>query len=267
MRYPLSTPLGRLGVDTLEESPDRCVASIPVGGLLNPLTGAPTIAPLAMLVDHVGGLINHYRRGRDEWTVSSELALELTPHALAAINAAPEVPVIATARAFGAKGIGALSVCELSHAGDPVATATVRSVHIHTPGHIAAWPADSTDGELPATLCERLALQVSEGGGRTKVLRQLSDPALNNSIGIVHGGASAAALELVASAALNDDHSETALRTASLRVNFLRQFRGGTQSRYEGTALRIGRSTGVADGQAIGDDGKVALLARITAYR
>ncbi|PRC47741.1 phenylacetic acid degradation protein, partial [Mycobacterium sp. ITM-2017-0098] len=77
MPYPLNTPLGRFGIETFEEGRDRCVASIPVRGLVNPLTGLPTVAPLAMLVDHVGGLINHARRADREWTVSSELSLEV----------------------------------------------------------------------------------------------------------------------------------------------------------------------------------------------
>jgi hypothetical protein len=34
-----------------------------------------------MLLDHVGGLANHLRRGEHEWTVSNELALELAPEA------------------------------------------------------------------------------------------------------------------------------------------------------------------------------------------
>ena len=71
MPYPLNTPLGRFGIETFEEGRDRCVAAIPVRGLVNPLTGIPTVAPLAMLVDHVGGLINHARRAPQEWTVSS----------------------------------------------------------------------------------------------------------------------------------------------------------------------------------------------------
>ncbi|WKG03356.1 PaaI family thioesterase [Mycolicibacterium sp. HK-90] len=270
MHYPLNTPLGRMGVQTLEESPDRCVASIPVAGLRNPLTSAPTVAPLAMLVDHIGGLVNHYRRADDEWTVSSELAIELTPHALDLITATPEVPVVATARPFGPKGTGSLGLCELAHGGRLVGTATVRSFHIHAPGHLVAWPVDSTGGTPPATLEDRMSVQVAEAGGRSAVLRQLPDPVINNSIGIVHGGVSAAALELVASAALSDgsgDGSGDGMRTASLRVNYLRQFRGGAESRYEARALRIGRRSGVADAQAIGDDGQVALVARLTAYR
>jgi len=68
----------------------------------------------------------------------------------------------------------------------------------------------------------------------------------------VHGGVSAMALELVGSAAINDGRDDEPLNTASLRVNFLRQFRtspDGPESRYEGTALRVGRSSGVAEAE------------------
>jgi acyl-coenzyme A thioesterase PaaI-like protein len=50
-------------------------------------------------------------------------------------------------------------------------------------------------------------------------------------------------------------------------VNFLRPFFAGDQSRYAGTQLRVGRRSAVGDAQAIGDDGKVAITARVTAYR
>jgi acyl-coenzyme A thioesterase PaaI-like protein len=75
--------------------------------------------------------------------------------------------------------------------------------------------------------------------------RRRPAPWLNNSLGIVHGGVSAMALKLVGSAAVNDGCEDQPLHTASLRVNFLRKFctfPDGPESRYEGTALRVGRS-------------------------
>ena len=75
------------------------------------------------------------------------------------------------------------------------------------------------------------------------------------------------ALELVASAAVNAGRDNEPLRTASLRVNFMRQFRSGPESRYIGRSLRVGRSTGVAEAEAIGPGGQVAIIARLTAYR
>lgn len=266
MSHPLNTPLGRFGIVTSEEGPQGCTASIPAGGMSNPLTGLPTIAPLAMLVDHIGGLINHHRRGPDEWTVSSELSLELAPDALAQIAAAPDVPVIGTGRPCGRKGANALGLCEFTHGNSVVATATVRSFYIQAPGRLTPF-SDGPTGPLPAgSLADRMAVRVAESGGAAKVLVQDSDPVLNNSMGIVHGGVSAMALELVGSAAVNGGGDEQQLNTASLRVNFLRHFRASPESRYVGTALRVGRSSAVAEAQAVGDDGKVAIIARLTAY-
>jgi uncharacterized protein (TIGR00369 family) len=267
MSHPLNTPLGRFGIETSEDGPDGCVATIPAGGMISPLTGAPTIAPLAMLVDHVGGLVNHHRRLAGEWTVSSELSLEVDPGALDVIGDAPGVPVLGRAKPFGRKTDVALALCEFSHRGLTLATATVRSFYIHTPGHLTAFPEGPTGPLPPGTLADRMAVQVAEGGGEAKVLSQLADPVVNNSLGIVHGGVSAMALELVASAAVNADSEDRPLRTASLRVNFVRQFRSSPESRYAGTALRVGRSSGIAEAQAVGPDGEVAILARLTAYR
>jgi len=57
------------------------------------------------------------------------------------------------------------------------------------------------------------------------------------------------------------------VRTASIRVNFLRPFVAGAQSVYEATALRIGRTSAIADATAVGADGKAAVIARVTGYR
>ncbi|WP_326544714.1 PaaI family thioesterase [Mycolicibacterium sp. ND9-15] len=267
MSHPLNTPLGRFGIVTSEDAPDACVASIPVGGMVNPLTNAPTIAPLAMLVDHACGLVNHRRRAAGEWTVSSELSLEADPDAAEIVAGAPDVPVVATARPFGNKTDVALASCELGHRGTVLATATVRSFYIHTPGDLAPFPDGPTGPLPPGTLADRMAVRVAESGGAGQVLLQDEDPVLNNSIGIVHGGVSAMALELVASAALNADRPGQPLRTSSLHVNFLRPFHSGAESRYTGTCLRVGRSTGVGEAQAIGPGGALAIIARLTAYR
>ena len=266
MPYPLSTPLGRFGIESLEESPQRCAASIPAGGMLNPLTGAPTVAPLAMLVDHVAGVINHHRRGDREWTVSSELSLELSPDAAEVIAARPGVPVVGVSRPLGRKDNAALGLCELSVDADVVATATVRSFYITAPDGLATWP-DEPSGSLPgSTLAELMAVHVGETGGAATVLMQRADPVLNNSVGVVHGGVASMGLELVGSAAI-DDGSAAGFRTASLRVNFLRPFHGGGEAHYLAKPLHVGRSSGVAETQAVGRDGRVAILARLTAYR
>jgi uncharacterized protein (TIGR00369 family) len=115
-------------------------------------------------------------------------------------------------------------------------------------------------------LADLMAVEALPADGGTYRLRQRPDPMVNNLIGIVHGGVSSAGLELVGAAAFNHEQ-QTPLRTASIRVNFLRPFPAGAQSVYEATALRIGRTSAVADAAAIGEDGRPAVIARITGYR
>jgi len=270
MPYPPHTPLGRFGVDTLRAEPTGAVATIPAGGLVNPVTGTPTLAVLAMLVDHACGVVNHLRRGPDRWTVSGELALQLTPEAVEVVAARPDEPVRATARPVGPARDTALAACELTHGATVIGTGSVYSCFIPDPGghtHTGA-EADRPAAAVPdpADLTAVMALRPAAGEAAT-VLYQLPDPVLNNTLGIVHGGVSASALELAASAALNADRGDAPLRTGSLQVNFLRRFVVGPRSRYVGTVLRAGRGTGVAEAQAVDDDGRTAIAARLTAYR
>lgn len=266
MPHPLNTPLGRFGVDTTHEGADRCVASIPVAGLTNPCTGEATVAPLAMLVDHIGGVVNHLRRGTGEWTVSSELAVEFAPGAAEAIAAAPDVPVVGVARPFGEKSGTALALCELSVRDVVVAAATVRSFYIASPADLVTWP-DAASGSRPGhRLADLMAVEIAETGSAGVALTQHDDPVLNNVVGAVHGGVSSTGLELVGAAALHRAAGD-AFHTASLRVNFLRPFHGGGEAHYAARALHAGRGSGVAEATAVGADGRTALLARLTGYR
>ncbi|WP_234834681.1 PaaI family thioesterase [Mycolicibacterium stellerae] len=262
--YPPNTALGRFGIAPIVDSADPYVSSMPLAGLINPVTGAPTVGPLAVLVDHAAGLVNHYRRGSDEWTLTSELTLELTPDALQVVGDNPELPAVATARPTGGRGpTSALGCCEITIGDTVIGIGTVRSVYISHPGEFPQeWPTELVDGRRPTELVEIMAINVDDAN----VIHQRENSVLNNTLGIVHGGVSAAGLELAASAVLNAGRAEAPLRTASLRVNYLRQFVSGGDSRYAGTALRVGRRSGVAEAKAVGADGQVALIARITAY-
>jgi uncharacterized protein (TIGR00369 family) len=250
-------------MSTLVDSPDPFVGAMPLDGLANPVTGAPTIAPLAVLVDFVAGLVNHYRRAPGEWTVSSELSLELSPDALTLIALQPDLPVIGSARPSGPKGATSLGVCDISHGDTTIGVGSVRSAHIRLAGEVRdEFP--PVTGPRPTVLADIMALRVVAGD--PPVLFQSANTILNNSIGIVHGGISAAGLELAASAALNLGRDEP-LNTASIRVNYLRRFVSGDESHYAATVLHAGRRSGIADARAIGSDGEVALISRVTAYR
>ncbi|WP_435406009.1 PaaI family thioesterase [Mycolicibacterium rhodesiae] len=259
----------RFGIETLDENFTEftVVASMPVGHLTNPFTQMPTIGPLAILVDDVGGRANFYRRGAGQWTVSSELSIELSPDGIDSLQAAPDEPVVASSRPLGPHGATLLSICTLSHRGSTIGGGTVRTVAISggPDAPIHRGP-DTLVRTRETTLAELMSTETHPDDDGTYRMDQRPDPIINNLIGIVHGGVSSAGLELVASAAINHGQSEP-LRTASLRVNFLRPFFAGDKSRYEGTALRVGRNSAVGDARAVGDDGKVAILARVTGYR
>lgn len=263
--------LTRFSITTLEEdfSDFTVVASMPVGNMVNPFTGLPTVGPLTILVDDVAGRANFHRRGSGQWTVSSELSVELSPDGIDSILAAPDEPVIASGRPLGPHGATLLAICTLTHRGTTIGGGTVRTVAI-TGGPDAPVPrGPDTLVRTPQTsLVDLMSAQVlprdREAG--TYLLAQQPDSIINNLIGIVHGGVSSAGLELVASAAINDGQAEP-LRTASIRVNFLRPFFAGERSRYEGTAVRVGRNSAIGDAQAVSEDGKVAIMARITGYR
>ncbi|CAN5479515.1 hotdog fold thioesterase [soil metagenome] len=237
------------------------VTSMPVADLRNPITGELAIGTLAILLDTAGGNSNHFRRAQNEWTVTSELALEISPDGLPVLLASPHLPVVAHSRPLGPKGATALSVATLSVGEVVIGGGTVRSFFLPAREGMPTRLPDPADPSPRAPLSELMSIRVDGPA----VLTQLADPTLNNSLGIVNGGVASAGLELVASAAINP--GDEPLQTASLRVNFLRPFFAGGASRYVGTPMRVGRRTAVGNAEAIGDDGVVALTARVTAYR
>jgi uncharacterized protein (TIGR00369 family) len=264
-QHDLETPDSiqvRFGITYVESKPAEATAALtmPMERFRNPITGAPTLGPLAILVDAAGGIVNHYRRRPGQWTVSSELSMDLSLGELSELDG----PVLATAHAFGPLGATSLGICTLTYGDTVIGGGTVRSFFIG--GDVVPQRrAETLPRSASTTFADIMSVHVRTGE-TDSVLSQRIDPNLNNDIDIVHGGVAAAGLELVASAAINRGSDEL-LQTASLRVNFLRPFFSGAESRYVGTPLRVGRGSAVGDAQAIGDDGKVALTARVTAYR
>ena len=269
---PLSV-LRRFSITTLEQDMTEftVVAEMPVAGMSNPFNGFPSLATLGILVDDVAGRVNYNRRPQGQWVVSSELTVDISPGALDRVMAGPDDPVVASARPVGPPGATLLSVCTLTHRGTVIGGGTVRTMPLpggpESPLLAGDDPLVRTAG---TTLADLMAVETLPVEGGSHRLRQKPDPMINNLMGIVHGGVSSAGLELVASAAVNDEQ-KTPFRTASIRVNFLRPFIAGTPggeiSCYDAGALRLGRTSPIALGASLGADGKAAVIARVTGYR
>jgi uncharacterized protein (TIGR00369 family) len=254
----------RFGIEYVESHPPKAsaVLSMQMQRFRNPYTGAPTVGPLAILVDAAAGIVNHYRRRPGQWTVSSELSMDLSPDV-----GELDGPVLASAQSPGPLGATSLGICTLTYRGIVIGTGTVRSFFIPAGDVVPQYRPETLQRSPETTLSDLMAVTVASDNADCVVLSQGVDQNLNNDIDIVHGGVAAAGLELAASAAINQNRSDRPLQTGSLRVNFVRPFFAGDESRYEGTRLRVGRSTAIGDAQALGDDAKVAITARITAYR
>jgi uncharacterized protein (TIGR00369 family) len=254
----------RFDISYVESRPAEAVAALTMqmANFRNPFTGAPTVGPLAILVDAAAGIVNHYRRRPGQWTVSSELSMDLSLDGVGDLDG----PVLASAHALGPLGATSLGICTLTYGGKVIGGGIVRSFFIDADDVVPQQRPENLHRTADTAFADLMAAHVIDHDPNP-VLAQRVDSNLNNDIDIVHGGVAAAGLELAASAAVNRGRTDGLLQTASLRVNFLRPFFAGADSRYEGTPLRVGRNTAVGDAKAIGDDGKVALTARVTAYR
>jgi uncharacterized protein (TIGR00369 family) len=118
-------------------------------------------------------------------------------------------------------------------------------------------------GSLDGTLIERLGIEILEAGPERVVARM---PVAGNvqPFGLLHGGATAALCETVASvgASLAAAPQRTAVGI-ELNVNHLRAVMAGTVT-ASGTALRAGRSVAVWDVRVHDDAGELYAVGRLT---
>src|SRR3984893_16909447 len=206
----------RFGIAYVESRPAEAVAalSMPMDRFRNPFNGAPTVGPLAILVDAAAGIVNHYRRRPGQWTVSSELSMDLSLDGVGHLDG----PVLATAHAFGPLGATSLGICTLTYRGMVVGGGTVRSFFIDAEDVVPQRRSETLRRSAETTFADLIAVHVVDRDcGR--VLAQRVDGNLNNDIDIVHGGVAAAGLELAASAPRNPHPRAVIITAASSRVS------------------------------------------------
>ena len=118
----------RFGIEYVESHPPKATAvlSMQMHRFRNPFNGSPTVGPLAILVDAAAGIVNHYRRRPGQWTVSSELSMDLSLDGVGDFDG----PVLATAHALGPLGATSLGFCTLTYGDKVIGGGTVRSFFI-----------------------------------------------------------------------------------------------------------------------------------------
>lgn len=267
---PLAIPtaehlLPRFGIKVLDIDEDAAtmIMSMPLWPKRNPLTGLTAMGSLAILVDSVSGGSNHIRRRADEWSLSTELSVDLLPEVHLAEEAI-DAPVIARSWPLGRRNRIGLSACEFTVNGVVIGTGSARNMYTTTASvDTDSHPVQGRSGTEP-DFASMMAVHIDHGAAQP-VLVQRVDPVLNNAMGVVNGGVAAAGAEMAASAAVNAEASGA--NTMSMRVNFLRPFHSQSGGHYRGTTVRNGRGVAVAEGSAVNADGSVAVTALITAYR
>src|ERR1700710_1577259 len=148
-----------------------------MGRYRNPFTGAPTIGPLAILVDAAAGIVNHYRRRPGQWTVSSELSMDLSLDGVGDLDG----PVLASAHALGPLGATSLGICTLTYRGKVIGGGTVRSFFIDADEVVPQRRPETLRRTAETTFADLMAAHVIDRDSGP-VLAQRVDGNLNNDI-------------------------------------------------------------------------------------
>ena len=146
--HDLETPvhvLQRFGIEVVEADTAAATLamSMSLAGMRNPFTDHPTVGPLGILVDAVSGMANHFLREANEWTVSSELALELSPTGIEHATATGAAPVLAVGQVVGPRGRTSLSLCTLMCGDAVIGSGSVRSFFIASDHLILSEPEET----------------------------------------------------------------------------------------------------------------------------
>jgi 1,4-dihydroxy-2-naphthoyl-CoA hydrolase len=116
-----------------------------------------------------------------------------------------------------------------------------------------------------ATLLSTLGIEITEAGRERVVARMPVGPKVHQPFGLLHGGASVALAETVASTAgwMNVDQEKETVVGLEINANHLRAKRDGIVTAIA-TALHIGRKTHVWEVRIADEQGKAVCVSRCT---
>lgn len=230
-------------------------SSMPTGPRLAGPDGRTVGGSLGVLIDNVLGYALIAHRPRDQWSVSTEIALDLLgplPVDGSTLHAEARVEYVG-----GGGGVGFASGRVVDDSGRSVAMCRQwgRFVPATTALEVGAAPFESADGD---DLCSLLgARSVSPSGLSLDVAGALQNPMHN-----LHGGIALCASDLAAVLALADDGPR--LATTSVKILYARPVPGASRLDLRTTVRHRGRSLATVDVVgAVG--GRVCTLTTVTA--
>ena len=115
------------------------------------------------------------------------------------------------------------------------------------------------------TLLTTLGIEITEAGKRRVVARMPVGPKVHQPFGLLHGGASVALAETVAStgAWMNVDRERETIVGIEINANHVRGKRDGVVTAVA-TPVHVGRRTQVWEIRITNDDGKLVCISRCT---
>jgi uncharacterized protein (TIGR00369 family) len=271
----ITTPLGRpealFRVGAAERDGQGVRAQMRTGPWMRGPDARPCAGSLGVFLDDLLGNALLGSRPENYWPVSTELSIDLAaPLPLdGSVLTGQGWPV--SLEPGGALGQGSVR----DGSGATVATATTRARYLPAPRSLPGGPgpgdepgpwaappvADDFSG--PDSTMALLGA-VPRREGRAVILTVPGSDDFGNPMRNTHGGILLCAAEITGSLALHADASP--LRTASIRVVYVRSVPVAGTITYTAEVLHRGRTLGVAQVIARGGSGKTCAVATITAH-
>ncbi|GLZ48126.1 hypothetical protein Acsp06_43110 [Actinomycetospora sp. NBRC 106375] len=257
---PRGTPEVLFGLAPVEADGDVARGSMRTAPWMTDARGRPCAGMVGVLVDDVVGQATLTARPDAHWPVTTELSVDVVSELPAdgTVLTAESRLLAAGARTGSARG----EVRDASGAVVAVATVAVQYV----PGvPELTEAADGGDGTAASgrRLPDVLGATVGSRPGRDARLTAPPGPALANTAGHGHGGVLAALADVVAAAAVADDARP--LRTAGLRVAYLRPAVLDGPMCLDARVVHRGRTSALTRVDVVGGDGRQCAAATVTA--
>ena len=232
-------------------------SSAPTGPWLERADGLVTGGALGVLVDDVLGYAVMVARPRGNWSVSSEISIDLC-HPIRVGST-----LSARAHSVHADERGGLASGEVvDDQGRLIAVARQHGRFIDMmPGEVSIPEIDvNQHGE--ANIFSLLDIETRVTGAAAR-LEIVAAPALLNPLGNLHGGITLCLADLVACTAF--EAGTGAFQTSSIHVSYLRPIPLGTAMTFTATVSHAGRSFALATVDATNSAGKLCATATVTA--